>query len=192
MNCKWTHLTVVCNTDVKPSCCSCLEKFVHKRKHDGHSAKHMLSDKTGPMGDMPAVQPSTSARGAHMIITAISPIRYQKQINYNDENHQLKQLGRTAVLEEAPTKKALEEKRNVAYPSQKLWPTLLLPAQKVQTKDHRKRQSQVHLVKHCGQIFSDSKLRERWTQCMTCKEWPHQECSGVEYDLFHCDLCVDS
>lgn len=43
----------------------------------------------------------------------------------------------------------------------------------------------------CGELFSQSKPKERWIRCMVCQQWAHTLCAGVldRSNTFICDLC---
>lgn len=45
----------------------------------------------------------------------------------------------------------------------------------------------------CNELFSQSKPREMWVQCQSCKEWAHCACAGIspKSKLFVCDICKD-
>jgi len=41
----------------------------------------------------------------------------------------------------------------------------------------------------CNTLYSKDIDGEEWIQCMSCEQWAHTECSGVENDYFICDFC---
>ena len=43
---------------------------------------------------------------------------------------------------------------------------------------------------YCAELYSDTP-DDGWVECVTCKEWAHDECSGVDTDedVFECDVC---
>lgn len=44
---------------------------------------------------------------------------------------------------------------------------------------------------YCNELFSRSVAQEGWIQCVQCKNWAHELCSGVDEldDVFICDYC---
>ncbi|XP_039968019.1 uncharacterized protein LOC120779720 [Bactrocera tryoni] len=39
-------------------------------------------------------------------------------------------------------------------------------------------------------FYSEDRSGEIWVQCVSCKNWSHEECAGCEQDLFICDMCT--
>lgn len=44
---------------------------------------------------------------------------------------------------------------------------------------------------YCNELYSSSVAHEGWIQCIQCKNWAHELCSGVDEldDVFICDYC---
>ncbi|XP_018798152.1 PREDICTED: uncharacterized protein LOC108974643 isoform X1 [Bactrocera latifrons] len=42
---------------------------------------------------------------------------------------------------------------------------------------------------YCSTFYSEDRPGEIWVQCVSCKNWSHDECAGCEQDLFICDMC---
>ncbi|KAJ8704634.1 hypothetical protein PYW07_011822 [Mythimna separata] len=42
---------------------------------------------------------------------------------------------------------------------------------------------------YCESLYSMDNRGESWIQCLCCKLWAHEECSGVETDIFFCEFC---
>lgn len=42
---------------------------------------------------------------------------------------------------------------------------------------------------YCESLYSMDNRGESWIQCLCCKLWAHEECSGIETDLFFCEFC---
>lgn len=44
----------------------------------------------------------------------------------------------------------------------------------------------------CGELYSDSRVGEKWIMCQDCKEWAHEQCVDLSHaDIFLCDSCKD-
>lgn len=43
---------------------------------------------------------------------------------------------------------------------------------------------------YCNDLYSRSRSREKWIQCMTCKSWCHTACADVSprSTMFICDI----
>lgn len=42
----------------------------------------------------------------------------------------------------------------------------------------------------CVEPYSNSRPREKWIQCSTCRVWSHEECSGTDRALYYiCHNC---
>ena len=42
----------------------------------------------------------------------------------------------------------------------------------------------------CGELYTDSRPGEQWIQCMKCRQWCHEDCTGGETSSgFTCDFC---
>lgn len=42
---------------------------------------------------------------------------------------------------------------------------------------------------YCDSLYSMDNRGESWIQCLCCKLWAHEECSGIETDIFFCEFC---
>lgn len=42
---------------------------------------------------------------------------------------------------------------------------------------------------YCDGLFSEDACGELWVQCVSCSRWAHEDCSGVEKDIFVCEFC---
>lgn len=41
----------------------------------------------------------------------------------------------------------------------------------------------------CEGLFSKSRSREIWIQCVMCECWAHEACTGNEHETYICDFC---
>jgi len=67
-----------------------------------------------------------------------------------------------------------------------------VPKKRKISTDHLEEKECFYLV--CLEPFSNSRPREKWIQCMECKEWSHKECTGgnLRYVCHNCDSPVVS
>ncbi|KAL1510085.1 hypothetical protein ABEB36_004740 [Hypothenemus hampei] len=46
---------------------------------------------------------------------------------------------------------------------------------------------------YCLGLFSEDVHGEKWIQCVSCRRWAHEECSGIEdvADFYVCEFCTN-
>lgn len=42
---------------------------------------------------------------------------------------------------------------------------------------------------YCDSLYSQDCNGELWIQCVSCSRWAHEDCAGVEKDIFLCEFC---
>lgn len=43
---------------------------------------------------------------------------------------------------------------------------------------------------YCNCLYSEDRRGEIWVQCISCRLWAHEDCSGTEKDYFLCEFCT--
>ena len=101
---------------------------------------------------------------------------------------------RSAILTDTPEKHKLEEaeanrnvKRTKPSSMKKKAPAKKTKASRKKSVDLSDEEEWFCLI--CVEPYSNSKPREKWVQCLTCKEWAHEACTsgGAVYICQHCD-----
>ncbi|KAB0799876.1 hypothetical protein PPYR_07756 [Photinus pyralis] len=109
-----------------------------------------------------------------------------------------KARGKTAVLTTSPYKRDLEkeeEKKKGTTKRKSGAKTARILKKKTVNSTHDSSSSEEEEEEHacifCNELFSDSKDKEGWIQCVNCKGWAHEACTGLEDidDIFICDFC---
>ncbi|CAG2204629.1 unnamed protein product [Mytilus edulis] len=104
---------------------------------------------------------------------------------------------KTAILTDTPEKNALEEEEKRKCQKQQKTVKRKLPLQKSTRRTNKQKQMRKSnnsddedecfcLV--CLEPYSNSKSRESWIQCTSCKEWAHEECTKGD-KIFICHNC---
>ena len=112
---------------------------------------------------------------------------------------------KTAILTDTPEKDAIEDalrrreqrknkpskRSKVSKVTPRSKPLKKKPAQRkkhVEESDSSENEDWYCLI--CVEPYSNSKSREKWIQCIACKDWAHEECTAVSRGkMFVCQNC---
>ena len=66
----------------------------------------------------------------------------------------------------------------------------LFPAKEVNDSSSEDEETDAACL-YCDELYSTSASNEGWIQCVDCKNWAHEQCSGADEndDIFMCDFC---
>lgn len=162
---------------------------------------------TSSFGISPAIEPQTCS-AYNISPKIIMPLpqeieRMKKKVND-------KRRGKTAILTSSPYKAELEameqeknEKQNKLKRKLVKKPTEPNPKYPKAKNEKKIKKNQDPLSSDeeensddacifCNELYIDSKHKEGWIQCSSCRGWAHEACSSVdESDVnFICDFCI--
>lgn len=94
--------------------------------------------------------------------------------------------GKTAVIISSPYKSELEEKP-AKKPNKRSVPKL-----NADLANPRKKKNSDDMCIYCTEIYGNTRKSDAWVQCLQCKKWAHEGCTGWEpedLDEFQCFRC---
>lgn len=59
-------------------------------------------------------------------------------------------------------------------------------------KNPKKKKMSDDMCVYCSEIYGNTRRSDAWVQCLQCKNWAHEGCTGwepEELDEFHCYRC---
>ena len=104
---------------------------------------------------------------------------------------------KSAILTDTPEKNAIEEemkrkqmRTKSVKRSLKRKPTTQKKTKKPSQKDIDSSEEDEWYCLVCVEPYSNSRPREPWIQCQTCKKWSHEECTNVaKHQVYICHNC---
>ena len=103
---------------------------------------------------------------------------------------------KSAILTDTPEKNAIEKEMMQKQKTVKC-PKGVRRSLKSKTKKSRKPQKEIDSSEEeewyclvCVELYSNSRPRESWIQCVACKKWSHEDCTSVSRnDVYVCHNC---
>lgn len=130
-------------------------------------------------------QPSTSRNSAATTLT-FSPADIMPKPHVVRKNVSSRR-GKTAIITSSLYKSELEE--NDAKKSKKRVVSKLSISI---ANSKKKKDLDDNMCVYCEEIYGNTKSSDGWVQCLKCKKWVHESCTGCEaeeLDEFHCFRC---
>ena len=165
----------------------------HSPGHDGTISKYMIhllreSSHYSALVEGPSVRPEALSN------TSFSPQLVKPYPRATVRKTTRGRKRKSSILTDTPLKQALaDEKKNKKKIGMKM-DTKCSKPKKRKLKPNRKLLAETDTDDEtdtfclvCPELYSNSRAKEKWVQCVYCKGWSHEECAGSGTSL--CYIC---